>query len=560
VPKDERNALVTELFDIVIGNVKDFVFKHDSVRVVQCAVKYANVEQKKEIAKELQGSYKELAESRYAKFLVAKLMVEDKETREMIVSEFYGSVKKLINHPEASWILDDTYRQVATPKQKAIILREWYGPEYVLENKKLASSPSTAPSDISADLVTILAANPDKRKPILDHLYQQINGLVQKKMTGFTMLHDAMLQYSLTIPENDTSTLTTWLDLLKPAEEEDTDLLKNLAFTSSGARLVRRALAFSSAKDRKALLKPYKDHVEMLAFDPHGHTILLAAMEVIDDTVLTSKFIFPTLVAANKTSAQDRAQYISEMAHHLTARIVLLYPLLPTSTSTTSTNTTRWLIQPDSPTALALSELHTLRAFLGTSKKDPAVRHQELTRALLTQSDNALLTTIPLLASKLAETSFGCQMMQEILLSAPSALNTSGASHPQITAAMAAIADLASGDPSASTHIANSAFGGRMLKTLVSGARFDPSSKTAVAIEPALGFADVLFERIKGHLGAWATGASSFVVANLFEETSGLDISKRKEAIRLLAKERKNLEEAKGKGNKGAGLVLEVLD
>lgn len=478
----------------------------------------------------------------------------------MIVSEFYGSVKKLINHPEASWILDDTYRQVATPKQKAILLREWYGPEYVLENKKIASSPSTAPSDISADLPTILASNPDKRKPILDHLYQQINGLVQKKMTGFTMLHDAMLQYSLTIPENDTSTLTTWLDLLKPTEEEDTDLLKNLAFTSSGARLVRRALAFSSAKDRKALLKPYKDHVEMLAFDPHGHTILLAAMEVIDDTVLTSKFIFPTLVAANKTSAEDRAQYISEMAHHLTARIVLLYPLLPTSTSTTSTNTTRWLIQPDSPTALALSELHTLRASLGTSKKDPATRHQELTRALLTQSDNALLTTIPLIASKLAETSFGCQMMQEILLSAPSALNTAGAAHPQISAAMTAVSDLASGDPSSSpNHIAKSASGGRMLKTLVSGARYDPTNKTSVTIEPALGFADVLFERIKAYLGDWATGSSSFVVANLFEETSRLDGKKREEALALLGKERRKLEEAEGKGNKGAAMVLEVL-
>jgi len=379
-------------------------------------------------------------------------------------------------------------------------------------------------------------------------------------MTGFTMLHDAMLQYSLTIPASDTSTLATWLELLKPTEEEDTDLLKNLAFTSSGARLVRRALAFSSAKDRKALLKPYKDHVEMLAFDPYGHTILLAALEVVDDTVLTSKFIFPTLVAASKTSAEDRAQYISELAHHLTARIVLLYPLLPTATSSTSTApTTRWLIQDGSETAQALDELHSLRASLGTSKKDPALRRQELAKALLTHADAALLVAIPSRAAKLAETSFGCQMMQEILLCAPAALNTPGPANAQITAAMEAVADLAAGDPSSEGHIARDAFGGRMLKTLALGARYDFATKTPVRIEPALGFADVLFERVKGHLGAWATGASSFVVANLFEETSGLAEKNKKEAARLLTKEKKKLEEAKKTGNKGAAMVLEEL-
>ena len=76
VPKDERQKLVAELFDIITGRVKDFVFKHDSVRVIQCALKYANQEQRKQIAGELKGSFKPLAESRYAKFLVAKLVVE----------------------------------------------------------------------------------------------------------------------------------------------------------------------------------------------------------------------------------------------------------------------------------------------------------------------------------------------------------------------------------------------------------------------------------------------------------------------------------------------------
>ena len=76
MPKDERKQLVDELFSIVNGRVHDFVFKHDSVRVAQCALKYATVEQKSAIAKELEGEYKNMAQSKYAKFLVAKLVVD----------------------------------------------------------------------------------------------------------------------------------------------------------------------------------------------------------------------------------------------------------------------------------------------------------------------------------------------------------------------------------------------------------------------------------------------------------------------------------------------------
>lgn len=530
------------------------------MRVVQCAVKYANVEQKKSIARELQGTYRELAESRYAKFLVAKLMVEDKEIREMIISEFYGSVRRLINHPEASWILDDTYRQIATPQQKAILLREWYGPEFAITNKDLANKPGSSSSDdITADLPTLLAAFPEKRNPMTTHLFSMINALVQKKLTGFTMLHDAMLQYSLSLSPSDTSSLTTLLDLLKPTEESDTDLLKNLAFTASGARLVRRALAHATAKDRKALLKPYKDLVAELAADPHGHTILLAAYTVVDDTVLTSKFIFPTLAGAHLPAPADRTASFLATANHPTARIALLLPLLPAST-VASPKASRWLIPDGSPSAAALDELRDLRATLGTSKKDAALRRQELAKALLAQSDGALLAAVADQAGALCETSFGCQMVQEVLLAAPAALGLEGADGERVRAAMAAVAALAQGDPAVEGHVAQSSAAGRMLKTLVLGARFDPTTKTAVRVEPGLGFADVLFGAVKSHLVDWATGASSFVVANLFEETSGFDAGLRKEATRILGKERKRLEEAGKKGNKGASMVLEALE
>lgn len=54
--------------------MKDFVFKHDSVRVIQTAIKYSTIEQRRMIARELKGEFKVLAEGKYSKFLIAKLL------------------------------------------------------------------------------------------------------------------------------------------------------------------------------------------------------------------------------------------------------------------------------------------------------------------------------------------------------------------------------------------------------------------------------------------------------------------------------------------------------
>ena len=216
VPAEERKALVAELFSIINGRVRDFVFKHDSVRVIQCALKYANQEQRRTIVEELKGDIRTLVESRYGKFLVAKMVVQgDQGIRGIVVPEFYGHVKRLINHPEASWIVDDIYRQIATTQQKAMMLREWYGTEFALFHRKPDSNAAAAVSgEDTAELTKILAKNPEKRKPILQFVLQMINSLVQKKMTGFTMLHDAMLQYFLALTPG-TEEHSEFLEILK---------------------------------------------------------------------------------------------------------------------------------------------------------------------------------------------------------------------------------------------------------------------------------------------------------------------------------------------------------
>lgn len=515
MPKEERTKLVDELFEIITGRVKDFVLKHDAVRAVQTALKYAKPEQRKTITQELQGTYAQLAESRYAKFLIGKMLVQnDPEIRDMIIPEFYGKVRKLVNHPEAGWILDDIYRGVATKEQKAFLLREWYGPEFSL------FKPSSD-DDVTPELSKILAENPEKRGPIIKHLSGMINQLVQKKMNGFTMLHDAMLQCFLNLnPESEEYT-----EFLQHVKDDETgDLLKNMAFTKSGSRLACLLLARGTAKDRKQYLKLYKDTFESMCGDQYGHRIILTAYDVIDDTVLTSKVIFSEVLG--KT---EEAHNVIFGANNLNARITLLYPFEGTSRAL-------FPLSHDGDLEL-LKEIHEIRK--SASKKDAEVRRKEL----ITAMSPALLEAVATSAKDLVATSFGCQFLTDVLLGAVG----------DKSQALQAVAEAASGDPAAVNvnelggysseypHPSQAPWAERMYKTLIQGGRFDKATKKIELVDPPLDFANILYPIIKDHIVAWATGRCSFVVVALLESDSFKEKEKIKKALK---KNKSELEKA----------------
>lgn len=537
VPLEERKVLVAELFEIITGRVKDFVFKHDSVRVIQTALKYANLDQRKMIAKELKGEYRGLAESKYAKFLVGKLLVHgDAEIRDLIVPEFYGYVRRMMKHPEGSWILDDIYRGIATPHQKAILLREWYGAEFAIFK-------TSGEDTVSSDLKALLDQHPEKRTPILRSLHELTNQLVQKKTTGFTILHDAMLQYFLNLqPAGEEA--VEFIELLKGDEEGD--LLKNLAFTKSGAHLVCLALAYGNAKDRKHILKTYKNTIQTLAFDTYGHQVLLAAYDVIDDTVLTSKSIFPELLGKDSAPEQQHETIMSFLVD-LNARIPLLYLFASKAKS---------ILTPGN--MVMLDEIHRIRAT--TSKKEPETRRKELLKAL----SPPLLSFIATNAENLVQTSFGSLFITEVLLGAEG----------EKQEALEAIADLANASEEVRTSLESPA-AGRMLKSLVLGGKYNPATKVIETVDLPLGFHKILYAKIKDRILDWATGSNSFVVVGLLEADGFPDRDELKTTLAARRKElgkaatrvgpaKGDMKEEKGKtgkegGNKGTQLLLQKL-
>ena len=468
-------------------------------------------------------------------------MERDPEIRDLIIPEFFGHVRRLINHPEAAWILDDTYRAVATPEQKTRLLREWYGPEFSIRGLKTQGTES-------GELNVILEESPEKRKPIMEYLQAQINQLLQKKLSGFTMLHDAMLQYFLACKPG-TTEANEFLDQFRPdptlkegQEADNVDLLKNLAFTKSGSRLVSLALAYGSAKDRKGFLKPFKDTVELMVFDVNAYHVLLAALAVVDDTKLTSKAIFGELLPADGTLPDK----VLNLASDTRARAVLLYPFASDA---------KWLM--DDSTRERLAEVYAIRAT--TSKKDANIRQLEIAKAIEPQ----LLTAISARTVDFASFGFGLQFMGEILVGAPE-VEKEKRQHAlsEVVKLAQLIVDSSLADASKPEESATgkakqdvATLGKNMLKMLVQGGKFDPKAKKVVPVEPALGFADMFWAQIKDNVVKWATGPGSFVIVGLLEseEFAGKD-----ETLKALKKQRKELEAAAGpapdatkkKGNK----------
>ena len=238
---EERKRKIEEHQAMIQGSIKDLVFKHDASRVVQTALKYGSKNIREEVAKELKGTYVDLAQSSYGKYLVVKFMhYGTPETKKMVVDEFRGHVRKLIKHREASYVIEDCYNQFGTPEQKARMVREFYGAEFAL----LGGRAGDDAADPDPSLKKILEKSPEKRAVILKNLFGLLAAAVGKGAVFFRIVHKAMLEYiSNTLPG--TTDAIEFIELVKEHAAE-------IAFSKDGAQVVMRCLALGNAKARLA--------------------------------------------------------------------------------------------------------------------------------------------------------------------------------------------------------------------------------------------------------------------------------------------------------------------
>lgn len=88
--------------------------------------------------------------------------------------------------------------------------------------------------------------------------------------------------------------------------------------TRDGSRVAMSVIWYTSAKDRKTIIKSFKTFVKKICFEEHGHLVLCALFDAVDDTKIIEKAILSELFGS-----------LDEILTNQHGKQVLLYLIAP---------------------------------------------------------------------------------------------------------------------------------------------------------------------------------------------------------------------------------------
>ena len=358
LPAAERAGPLKELYALLTGKFKEIIVKHDASRMIQTCVKYGSPQQRLQIATELKGTYAEISKSRYGKHIVKRLLQYCPSVRKSIVAEFRGQVGKLIRHADASSVLEEIYSEYANGRDRNALLLEFYGPEFVLFQKRGENEPIPSISEI-------LSQSPvEKKEKVLKCLREALDGLINKGSLQHTLIHRLMLEY---VQNEETAKLQDWISTFE-------NQLVEILHTFEGARVVSRCLAVATAKQRKNIIKSFKTFTTKIAKEEYGHQVLLVAFAVVDDTVLMRSVIISEIVKKLPEYLEDKNS----------SR--LIYYLLATASDSVNSVLSSQAVQ-------LIKDSIAAATAAGTSKKDANLRSSELRADLIEPLSDLIISS-----------------------------------------------------------------------------------------------------------------------------------------------------------------------
>ncbi|KAG9094548.1 pumilio domain member 6 [Ceratobasidium sp. 370] len=529
VPRAERQKHVTELMGVLRGNVQDIVFKHDASRIVQTLVKYGGQKERDEVAAELKGQYRDLAQNKYGKFLVTKLIRYCSTHRSAILSEFHSHVIRLLLHREASPILADAYDLHASAAERNLLLRDFYGKEVALFD-----SAAIQKAGLRGALEN---AAPERRKRVLGSVAESLVLIFNnpdKGAVAHAIVHRVLWEYLAELALLEETEKDEAERLRRELFDTCQELLAEMVHTKDGSRAVREFVARGSAKDRKQIIKVLKPHVEKMCADEEAQLVLFTIFDLVDDTKMVGKSLVTDIAALSPNSSRTLA------------RRVLLYLLTPRSPRHFTPALLRSITQTDFAQGT-------------TSKKDVDVRRSEL-RAV---GSPGMLKAVEDNAETLVRDRGGSIFVGEVMLFADGdktkALDSLLAPISKSYSPLSADSDPS--DPTIDTHILNLSHASRMYKTLIQGGHFNQQTKTIERVDGApKGVAGAFMHAAsRENLVSMGLGDEAFLVAEIVGrlkeegDESGLKEIRTwfgKDVRERLAKE----------GKKGFSVLLERLD
>lgn len=192
----KKDELVKSLYELLETNnsITKFVMAHDTSRILQCMLKYAEPQLREQISKCLLPKIVDMAMSKYAHFCVLRMLKYGSPSiKTQVVDAFMGSIVKLTCHNIAYKIVDYVYLTVANEKQKMYMRQEFYSEMY-RQHK----------NDSIKCLKDIYENTPATKKSILDAIKVHLQRLINKEqLLDNSLIHTIFLDYLLESETNE---------------------------------------------------------------------------------------------------------------------------------------------------------------------------------------------------------------------------------------------------------------------------------------------------------------------------------------------------------------------
>lgn len=282
--KDSKERLCQELYKLLDSSDYSKLSKsHDRARIIQMMLKKAPQNIKTDIGERLIPHIVDIALSKYGKFVVSRLMLYcGKEIREKAITGMYSNIAKLTNHKFSNPLIDMIFLNHASIDQKNFMKQELYTDLYKNDKNKQVKCLGDTWKDSEM-----------MKKGIMNSTKMQLTKLASKNLIDNSLVHAVLLEY------------------LEEAEEQDRNEiitafighLAAIASTKQGSRAAVLCYLYSVAKERRAMLKSIKDHVEKLCMHEHGYLLILEILNTTDDTLNIKKTLFTQIVKNFETIA-----------------------------------------------------------------------------------------------------------------------------------------------------------------------------------------------------------------------------------------------------------------
>lgn len=385
--QNEIKVMMEELMRLLTGKFMQIALQHDASRVVQAALQFGNLSQRKIIVEELceDGNIVKLAQSQYAHFVVLKMIkycVKDDDTIQKIIKSLKGQFTKLAVHAVGARVVEIIFATIPN-KFTCQLKLQFYGSRFGLFYDGVLSNNNCSNPTIH----TIIENQPSGKDSALESLLSIIDKGIDKGLYTFAYFHQIMFEYVTTASPNDIRSLCSSL----------VDHSIHILTTKPGSRVIAECCSYGTPKDRKRIMKSLKGYTRSSLLHSDAYIALLRILDVTDDTVHVQKTILAelkTLPKAKKKEMNVLGEEIQKATTTTTDADGDRSPILDLVLSNTGSKIFLFLLSKDESTKKKYfdpEELDTLRPnptikegndLVPTSKKNPKTRRLELLQYL----------------------------------------------------------------------------------------------------------------------------------------------------------------------------------